>query len=214
MLCDQQIATSFSVRDILEFDDSDGLIGNGVSPGPAVAATASGQATSLLEPIMLDPADGAADVNATGYYTNYWLENGGISNVSDNRMMMPMEEQPTVPTYIALQQHHHQPQQPQHHHPVPANIDPNHYDYSYNYMSYDCPSAEEFTRFRDEDETKQVAQRNPNRPLTTSHHVQQLSHLCPPFTEQEVGCGHSLEIAANKVKSTRKFRIEICLEYC
>lgn len=205
MLCDQQMATSFSVRDILEFDDSDGMIGNGVSPGPVAAATAGpAGSSSLLEPIMMvNPAE-TDPANTTGYYANYWLESGiNSNNVTDNRMMMPMEEQQTAPTYIALQQHGHH----QHHHAAPAAIDPAHYDYSYNYMSYDCPavSAEEFSRFREEDESKLAPQRNPNRPLTTSHHVQQLSHLCPPFSDQEVSCGNSLEIAANKVKSNRKY---------
>ena len=196
MLCDQQMATSFSVRDILEFDDSDGMIGN--DPGPVAAATAGPVgSSSLLEPIMMvNPAE-TDPASTTGYYANYWLENGIGNNVSDNRMMMPMDEQQTAPTYIALQQGHHQ------HHPAP--IDPvAHYDYSYsNYVPYDCP-AEEFNRFREEDETK-LAQRNQTRPLTTSHHVQQLSHLCPPFSDQEVSCGNSMEITANKVKSNRKY---------
>uniref|UniRef100_A0A0P6G048 Homeobox protein Nkx-2.5 n=1 Tax=Daphnia magna TaxID=35525 RepID=A0A0P6G048_9CRUS len=204
MLCDQQMATSFSVRDILEFDDGDGMIGSGVSPGPEAAATASTDPL-LLDPIMvINPTEAAA--NSTGYYANYWLENNGMGNntmLNDNRTIMPMEDQPTGQTYIALQQHHTQPP-PQHQ----QAIDPAHYDYSYNYMSYDCPPvAEEFSRFREEDESKlaTVQQRNPvaSRPLTTSHHVQQLSHLCPPFSEQEVNCGNSMEIATNKIKSNR-----------
>ncbi|XP_046651797.1 homeobox protein Nkx-2.3-like [Daphnia pulicaria] len=210
MLCDQQMATSFSVRDILEFDDGDGMIGNEVSPGPIATATATTDPL-LLEPIMVaNPSDATA--NAAGYYANYWLENNGNNNnmMADNRMMMPMEEQQNAPTYIALQQHGHHHIQPlphqQQQHPA---IDPAHYDYSYNYMSYDCPAvAEEFSRFREEDETKLAATQqriNPavSRPLTTSHHVQQLSHLCPPFSEQDVGCGNSMEIATNKIKSNR-----------
>ncbi|KAI9554207.1 hypothetical protein GHT06_019479 [Daphnia sinensis] len=205
MLCDQQMATSFSVRDILEFDDGDGMMGNGVSPGPEAAATASTDPL-LLDPIMVvNPAEAAA--SSTGYYANYWMENNGMGNstmLGDNRTMMPMEEQPTGPTYIALQQHHNIQPPPQHQ----QAIDPAHYDYSYNYMSYDCPPvAEEFSRFREEDESKLAAvqQRNPvaSRPLTTSHHVQQLSHLCPPFSEQEVNCGNSMEITTNKIKSNR-----------
>lgn len=211
MLCDQQMATSFSVRDILEFDEGDGMIGNGVSPGPIATATATTDPL-LLEPIMVaNPSDATA--NAAGYYANYWLENNSNNNnmMADNRMMMPMEEQQNAPTYIALQQHGHHHIQPlphqQQQHPA---IDPAHYDYSYNYMSYDCPAvAEEFSRFREEDETKLAATQqriNPavSRPLTTSHHVQQLSHLCPPFSEQDVGCGNSMEIATNKIKSNRK----------
>ena len=213
MLCDQQMATSFSVRDILDFDDGDGMIGNGVSPGPIVAATAMTDPL-MLEPIMIaNPSDATVN-NATGYYANYWLENNGIGNnnmMADNRMMMPsMDEQQNAPTYIALQQqgHHHHIQPLPHQQQLPA-IDPaSHYDYSYNYMSYDCPAvAEEFNRFREEEETNKLAatqQRNPARPLTTSHHVQQLSHLCPPFSEQDVGCGNSMEIATNKIKSNRK----------
>lgn len=206
MLCDQQMATSFSVRDILEFDDGDGMIGNEVSPGPIPAATASSDPL-LLDPIMVvSPAEAAA--NTTGYYANYWLENNGMSSntmLIDNRTMMPMEEQSTGPTYIALQQHHHIQPPPQHQ----QVIDPAHYDYSYNYMPYDCPPvAEEFSRFREDEEGKLATaqQRNSvaNRPLTTSHHVQQLSHLCPPFSEHEVNCGNSMEIATNKIKSNRK----------
>lgn len=222
MLCDHQMATSFSVRDILEFDDGDGMIGNGVSPGPIAAATATTDPL-LLEPIMVpNPSDAAA--NAAGYYANYWLENNGVGNnnmLADNRMMIPMEEQQNAPTYIALQQHGHHHIQPlphQQQHPV---IDSAHYDYSYNYMSYDCPAVvEEFSRFREEDETKLAANQqriNPaiSRPLTTSHHVQQLSHLCPPFSEQDVGCGNSMEIATNKIKSNRKSaqQLNLCGNY-
>jgi hypothetical protein len=213
MLCDQQMATSFSVRDILEFDDGDGMIGNGVSPGPIVAAAATTDPL-MLEPIMIaNPSDATVN-NTTGYYANYWLENNGIGNnnmMADNRMMMvpSMDEQQNAPTYIALQQHGHHHIQPLPHQQQHPAIDPaSHYDYSYNYMSYDCPAvAEEFNRFREEEETNKLAatqQRNPTRPLTTSHHVQQLSHLCPPFSEQDVGCGNSMEIATNKIKSNRK----------
>ena len=198
MLCDQQMTgTSFSVRDILEFEDGDGIIGS----GPVAPPT-----TELLEPIMA--ANPTAN-NATGYYPNYWLENNVIGSnnmmVADNRMM-PMDEQQNAPTYISLQQQHHIQQPQQHHHQA---VDSTHYDYSYNYLqSYDCPAvAEEFSRFREEDETKMTAtqQRNPSvRPLTTSHHVQQLSHLCPPFSDQDVG--NSMEIATNKIKSNRNCR--------
>lgn len=213
MLCDQQMATSFSVRDILEFDDSDGLAmgDNGVSPGPTAVT-----APTLLEPILMDPVDGVTEVacNATGYYSNYWLENGfgNHNNMNDNRMMLPMEDQTTPPTYMSLQQHHHVP--PQHHvHPQVTNgleQNPN-YDYTYHYMSYECQaSAEEYNRFREEDgvDGKQVPQRIPARPLTTSHHVQQLSHLCPPFNEQDAGSGHPLEMGQNKMKpANRKFSL-------
>ena len=71
------MATSFSVRDILDFDDGDGMIGNGVSPGPIVAAAATTDPL-MLEPIMIaNPSDATVN-NATGYYANYWLENNGI----------------------------------------------------------------------------------------------------------------------------------------
>lgn len=140
---------------------------------------------TIIEPMMaMNPLESEMNAN---YYTNYWLEN---NQNHDTRVPMGMENHQTPPTYHHQHQPHHQS----------AMIEPPHYEYpAYNYMGYNCV-PEDANRFNEEDEVKLIANRNVNRPLTTSHHVQQLSHLCPPFSEQDNNCS-TANIDMNNTKN-------------
>lgn len=108
--------------------------------------------------------------------------------MNDGRMLSMMDDvqqqhqQQVAPTYISL---HQQQEQQQHHQAVPAIEQPHYADYySYPYGAFDC--TEDFNRLKEEEDLRLVsANKNLNRPLTTSHHVQQLSSLCPPFSDHE-----------------------------
>ena len=190
MLCDQQVATSFSVRDILDFNENNNLI----SSGSEVDSSIIHANHAMLEPMMaVNPVE-SAEVNAN-YYTNYWLEN---NHNHDGRLTM--EEHQAPPSYQSLQQ-----QQLHHHSTV---VEPPHYEYpAYNYMGYSC-LPDDCNRFPEDEEVKMIANRSINRPLTTSHHVQQLSHLCQPFAEQDNVCSNNVS-DVNSAKSklnSRKFQ--------
>lgn len=189
MLCDQQVATSFSVRDILDFNEGNNLMSSGSEVDSSIIQTNH----AILEPMMaVNPVD-SVEVSAN-YYTNYWLEN---NHNHDGRLMMDEHQAP--PSYPSLQQQqlHHQN----------AMVETPHYEYpAYNYMGYSC-LPEECNRFPDDEEVKLIANRSANRPLTTSHHVQQLSHLCPPYSEQENVCSNTVsDVNSPKNKlNSRKF---------
>ena len=131
------------------------------------------------------------------YYTNYWLDN-------NPPIIAPNDDVSII-------------QQPGQIDPLAASNNQQHYnDY---YCSYGPSFDQEFHPHHqqqlapDQDEEK-----TPKRPLTTSHHVQQLSHLCPPFldeitapvVQQQTALSNSLKSSSNKNSShQRKFSIQL-----
>lgn len=203
MLCDQQVATSFSVRDILDFNENNNLMTSASDVDISIVHNnASATGHPILEPMMaINPLD--SEMSASNYYTNYWLEN---NHNHDARAMMAMEEHQAPPAYASL--HHNQQQLPHHQSQMPIEPLPTHYEYPvYNYMGYSC-LPEDCNRFNEDEEVKMVGSQNRSisRPLTTSHHVQQLSHLCPPFSDQDnsSNTNHDINSSKNKLNS-RKF---------
>lgn len=133
-------STSFSVRDILDFNAS-------IMADEGTAA--------LMEPMVAMVTDEdatSASASAHGYYGGYWMEEEA-----------PVDHLPPTGTGIPYAGYSDA---------AYGGVD---YAYGYGLAAPSAPlvSVEDFG-------AKEVVKRS--TPLT-SHHVQQLSHLCPPFPD-------------------------------
>lgn len=153
-----------------------------------------------------------ATEDPSNYYTNYWLETTH-HNLEDATQHPSSQLAP--PTYISLQQPS----------AAPAVVDQPPmlgYDYSYAYGAFDIRGSNQSEEMmmhhqpQQDELTKLTPLHNKNsspisRPLTTSHHVQQLSSLCPPFSDQDststsdIGCP-AVKETIQKLKPNRKLQ--------